>query len=183
MTKNILILSASARSKGNSSLLAQEFVRGAQEGKATCEIINLAKSNLACCLGCGACKSNAGTCIQNDDLESIRNKMTNADVIVLASPIYFYSMAGQMKTLLDRTYGFYPELAGKTFCFIISCGAPSADYAETMIASLRGYTRCVPDSSEGGIVLGMGAMGIGEVTGTAATLEAFALGERMAQNN
>lgn len=70
--------------------------------------------------------------------------MLAADVIVLSSPIYFYSLTAQMKTVVDRTYAFYQGLAGKTFYYIITCAATDESYTETMKASLQGFTCCVP---------------------------------------
>ena len=97
-------------------------------------------------------------------------------MIVLASSIYFYSMTAQMKAVIDRTYAFYQQLSGKTFYFIITCGAPDTAFTETMLAALRGFTCCIPNAKEGGYVLGTGAMEAGEIRGTAAMTEAYQLG-------
>ena len=174
--KKIVILEGSPRRKGNSAILCQEFARGAEEAGCSVEQISLAGKKIAGCLGCNACYRNGGTCVQKDDMAEIREKLLGADEIVLASPIYFYSMTAQMKAAIDRTYAFYTQLAGKTFHFIITCGAPDASYTETMLAALRGFTCCVPESKEGGIVLGIGAMDAGEIRGTAAMQEAYELG-------
>ena len=107
---------------------------------------------------------------------SAREVAAAADVIVLASPIYFYSMTSQMKAVIDRTYAFYQQLEGKTFYFIISCGATDASYTETMLAALRGFTCCLPNAKEGGAVLGISAMEAGEIRGSKAMTEAYELG-------
>ena len=82
--------------------------------------------------------------------------MLAADVIVLASPIYFYSMTAQMKAVIDRSYAFFQQLEGKNFYFLITCGAPDEAFTETVLASLRGFTCCIPNAKEGGYVLGVG---------------------------
>ena len=177
--KKVLILEGSARANGNSCILSGEFARGAEEGGNHVEKIQISRKKLSGCLGCNACYRNGGTCVQKDDMEEIRAKMLEADVIVLASPIYFYSMTAQMKTLIDRTYAFFNQLAGKTFYFIVTCAATDASFTETMLASLRGFTCCVPEAKEGGVVLGIGAMEAGEVRTSAAMQQAYEMGKNV----
>lgn len=135
-----------------------------------------ASRKIAGCLGCNACYRNGGTCVQKDDMTEIREKMLAADIIVLASPIYFYSMTAQMKAVIDRTYAFYQQLEGKTFYFLITCGAPDAAFAETMLAAMRGFTCCIPNATEGGAVIGVGAMDAGDIRRSAAMTEAYEMG-------
>ena len=174
--KRILILEGSPRPNGNSCILSREFARGAEEAGHQVEEIFLGRKKLAGCLGCNACYRNGGTCVQKDDIQEIREKMLAADVIVLASPIYFYTMTAQMKTLIDRTYAFFSQLQGKTFCFLVSCAATDASFAETMLAALRGFTCCVPDAVEGGFVIGTGTNDPGDVRTSPAMTEAYQLG-------
>ncbi len=174
--KKVLILEGSPRRNGNSAILSEEFTRGAEEAGCSVEKVQIAHKKIAGCLGCNGCYRNGGSCVQKDDMAEVREKMLAADVIVLASPIYFYSMTAQMKAVIDRSYAFYQQLAGKTFYFIITCGATDEAYTETMLAALRGFTCCVPDAKEGGIVLGIGAMEAGEVRSSAAMAEAYRLG-------
>lgn len=173
----VLILEGSARIKGNSALLCDEFEKGAKEAGCEVEKIHITKCKIAGCLGCDACQRNGETCIQKDDMAEIKEKMIDADIIVLASPIYFYSMTSQMKALIDRTYSFYTELEGKTFYFIITCAAPNESFTDTMVASLRGFTCCVPNSIEGGIILGTNASAIGDIKNSSAMEQAYNLGK------
>ncbi len=175
--KKVLILEGSPRPNGNSCILSNEFARGADEAGCSVEKIQLSRKKLSGCLGCNACYRSGGACVQKDDMEEIRAKMLEADVIVLASPVYFYSMTAQMKTLIDRTYAFFNQLAGKTFYFIVTCGAPDAAFTETMLASLRGFTCCVPEAKEGGVVLGIGAMEAGEIRTSDAMIQAYQMGK------
>lgn len=174
--KNVLILEGSPRRNGNSAILSEEFARGAEEAGCSVEIVRVCSKKIAGCLGCNACYRNGGVCIQKDDMTEIREKMLAADVIVLASPIYFYSMTAQMKVVIDRTYAFYQKLEDKTFYFLITCGAPDVAFTKTMLAALRGFTCCVPNAKEGGIVLGVGAMEAGDIRNSATVVEAYQLG-------
>lgn len=175
--KSVLILEGSSRLKGNSAILSDEFARGAQEAGCQVEKIQIQRKHVAGCLGCNACYRNNGECVQKDDMQEIREKMIAADVIVLASPIYFYSMTAQMKAVIDRTYAFYQQLGGKTFYFIITCAANDESFAETMKAALRGFTSCVPESVEGGIVLGIDTSEPGDVKKKDAFVKAYEMGK------
>ena len=174
--KNVLILEGSPRPKGNSHLLSDAFARGAEEAGCTVTRIAAARKRVSGCLGCNACYRNGGQCVQKDDMAEIRDAMLAADVIVLASPIYFYSMTAQLKAVIDRTYAFFSQLAGKRFYFILSCAAPDASFTETMLASLRGFTCCVPESVEGGVVLGTNASEPGDIQSSPAMEQAYRLG-------
>ena len=178
--KKVLILEGSPRLKGNSCILSDEFARGAEEAGCTVEKISAARKRVTGCFGCNACYRNGGTCVQKDDMAEIREKLLDADVIVLASPIYFYSMTSQLKAVIDRSYAFFSQLAGKTFYFIISCAATDAAYTETMLAALRGFTCCVPDAVEGGVILGIGANDPGDIRNSPAMAQAYEMGRSLA---
>lgn len=178
--KQVLILSGSPRLHGNSNLLCDAFTRGAQEAGHHVERVLVARKKVGGCLGCNACMRNGGHCVQNDDMEKIREKMIAADCIVLASPIYYYSICAQLKAVLDRCYAFgHSLLKGKTFYYLISCAAPTEDYADTMVAALRGFVCCAPDSKEGGMVIGVGAGDPGTIQGTEAMQKAYDLGRAL----
>lgn len=178
--KKVLILSGSPRLRGNSSILCDEFAKGAAEAGHTVEKINVVQKKVNGCLGCNACIRNGGSCVQKDDMEEIREKMLAADVIVLASPIYYYSICSQLKAVLDRCYAFgHDLLKGKTFYYMITCAAPTENYAETMIAALRGFVCCAPESVEGGMVIGYNTSDPGSVRNTPAMRQAFELGKNI----
>ena len=84
-----------------------------------------------------------------------------------------------MKAVIDRTYAFFQQLSGKTFYFIITCEAPEAAFADTMLVALRGFTSCVENSVEGGYVLEIGTNDPGDVKATPAMTEAYELGKRI----
>lgn len=105
--KKVLILEGSPRRNGNSAILSDESARGAEEAGCSVEKVKIAGKKIARCLGCNGRFRNGGICVQKDDMAEIREKMLAADVIVLASPIYFYSMTAQMKAVIDRSYAFF----------------------------------------------------------------------------
>ena len=89
MGKNILILSGSPRKGGNSDLLCDEFLRGAQEAGHDVEKVRVAEKKIAPCSGCCYCQDHDGACAHRDDMADLLQKMIDADVLVLASPVYF----------------------------------------------------------------------------------------------
>lgn len=118
MGKNVLILSASPRKNGNSETLADAFIRGAEEAGNTAEKICLYDKNIGFCKGCLSCQKTRRCTIQ-DDADTIIGKMKQADVLVFATPIYYYEMCGQMKTMLDRTNPLYgTDYLFGTFIFL-----------------------------------------------------------------
>lgn len=175
----VLILEGSPRIKGNSAILCDEFERGAIEAGCEVEKIHITRKKIGGCLGCDACQRNGGICVQKDDMAEIRGKMIDSDIIVLASPIYFYSMSSQLKALIDRTYAFYTKLESKTFYFIVTCAAPDESFTKTMVDALHGFTCCVPNSTEGGIVIGTNSSSAGDVRQSKAMLEAYNMGKNI----
>ena len=118
MTKKVLILSSSPRRNGNSDTLCNEFMRGAVESGHTVEKIFLRDKTIHYCTGCSTCSFLQKPCPQKDDAAEVIEKMVAADVIVLGTPVYFYAISAQMKTLIDRCCGRYTEMTGKEFYFI-----------------------------------------------------------------
>ena len=97
----IVVLEGSPNKHGSSNLLADEFIRGAQEAGHTVEIIDAAHANLHPCTGCVHC-GYEGPCVQKDDMEQFRKQILNADMIVFVTPLYYYGMSAQLKMLVDR---------------------------------------------------------------------------------
>ena len=118
MSKKVLILSGSPRKGGNSDILCDEFLRGAQDAGHKAEKIRIAEKKAAPCSGCYYCSTHGGACVHKDDMADILQKMIDADVIVLASPVYFYSISAQLKTVIDRTVARWLEVKDKEFYYI-----------------------------------------------------------------
>ena len=105
MAKNILILNGSPRKNGNTSALTAAFAKGAQEAGHTVTEFHLAQMHIRGCLGCwGGGKDEAHPCVQRDDMEQIYPVYRAADVVVLASPLYYWFISGFLKTAFDRLF-------------------------------------------------------------------------------
>lgn len=174
--KKVLILSASPRQGGNSDTLCDQFLKGAADAGHAAEKIFLRDSRINYCVGCGLCFSRKGACSQKDDMEAIAQKMIAADVIVMATPVYFYTMDAQLKTLIDRCCPYYTGMRNKEFYFILSAADQEVSAMERTIEGLRGFTLCLDGAVEKGIVYGVGAWEKGEILHTPAMQQAYEMG-------
>jgi len=177
MSKKILVLSASPRKGGNSDLLCDQFMSGANETGNQAEKIFLRDKKINYCLACDNCKENDGNCAQKDDMTEVLNKMIAADVIVMATPVYFYTMNAQMKTLIDRTYSRYTELTNKEIYFIMTAAVPRKEALERTIEGFRGFTSVLNGVKEMGIIYGTGAWNIGDIKGSKSMDQAYEMGK------
>lgn len=179
MSKNVLIISASPRKGGNSDTLCDEFMKGAIETGNQVDKIRLAELDIAYCSACYACKTK-GHCVKQDDMEQVIAKMRNADVIVLATPVYFYTMCAQMKTMIDRTLGGAQQtgLESKEF-YLIATAADGKAAMERTVDGLRGYLECLPGAKEMGVIYGAGAWQLGDILKNPAMQEAYQMGKNI----
>lgn len=174
MNKKVLVISGSPREGGNSDLLCDEFLRGALECGNSGEKVRLQELKIGSCNACYGCRK-TGKCVQKDDMAVLLDKMVRADVIVLATPVYFYSMDGQMKTMIDRTLPRYLEIVDKDFYFIATAAASKASMVRTMDA-LRGFTDCLPGAEVKEMLYGEGVYQKGEVKETKCFRDAYEVG-------
>ncbi len=177
MSKKVLILSGSPRKGGNSDILCDEFARGAREVGHEVEKICVAEKDIRYCRACYACRD-TGKCIIEDDMAEVLQKMIDADVLVLASPVYFYSIDAQLKALIDRTVARWLEVRDKEFYYIVTAADSEHESAETTLACFRGYADCVEGAKEMGVIYGMGAYEKGEIITHNAMKEAYEAGKR-----
>ena len=177
MSKKVLILSASPRQGGNSDTLCDEFKRGAEEAGHQVEKFFVSRKNINYCRGCGI-RNTTHRCVQKDDMAEILDKMVTADVIVMATPVYFYTMNAQMKTLIDRTVPRYQEISGKDFYFIVTAADDNKANMQKTIEGFRGFTAdCLDDAREKGIIYGTGAWNVGDIKPLPAMREAYQMGK------
>lgn len=177
MQKNVLIISASPRKGGNSDLLCDQFLLGATQAGHRVEKIFLKDKTIQYCQGCGACSERGLPCPQKDDMPAVLDKMCRADVIVMATPVYFYTMDAQMKTLIDRTCSRYTEIRDKAFYFIVTAADNSHAAMERTLEGFRGFTDCLDGAKEQGILYGTGAWRVGEIKSTPAMQQAYEMGK------
>lgn len=177
MSKTVLILSSSPRRGGNSDLLCDQFMLGAKEAGNQAEKIFLRDKEINYCVACDVCKRNGGNCVQKDDMPQVLEKIITADVIVMATPVYFYTMAAQMKTLIDRIYSKYTEVRNKEMYFIITAADGSKSAMERTIEGFRGFTSCLSGAKEKGIIYGTGAWNVGDIKRHPAMKQAYEMGK------
>ena len=156
MTKKVLILSSSPRRGGNSDTLCDEFMRGAIESGNEAEKVFLRNKTIHYCTGCSTCSLHRKPCPQKDDAAEIIEKMVAADVIVMATPVYFYTMSAQMKTLIDRCCGLYTEMKNKEFYFIVTAAEDDRKLMERTVDTFQGFLDCLENPTIKGVVYGTG---------------------------
>lgn len=179
MSKKILIISSTPRKGGNSEILSKQFSKGAEENGNIVKIIFLREKKINYCTGCGTCFDGKKSCPQKDEMAEVLEEIVNSDVIVLATPVYFYAMAGQMKTLIDRTCSRYTEINRKEFYFILSAATENQKMLERTVEEFRGFLDCLEEPVEKGTVYGINAWKIGEIKNTEAMHQAYEMGKNV----
>lgn len=177
MSKKVLLISSSPRIGGNSDILCDQFAKGAAEAGAEVEKIVLKEKEIHYCTGCGLCVQRKGSCSQKDDMSQIAQKMLEADVWVLATPVYFYTMSAQMKTLIDRCCAFYTEMQNKEIYFIVTAADDGIADMQRTIEGFRGFTVCLNNPIERGIIYGVGAWEKGTIKTKKSMQEAYEAGK------
>lgn len=176
MSKKTIVISTSLRPHSNSDALAQAFGKGAREAGNDVEIISLRGKKLAFCMGCLTCQK-MGSCVIKDDAIAITEKVLDADVVAFATPIYYYEMSGQMKTLLDRMNSLYPKDYRFRDVFFLSTAAEDDEAVpERALAGLTGWIDCYEKAALAGTVFCGGVNDADEIQGNRKLTEAYHLG-------
>lgn len=177
MAKKVLVISTSLRKGGNSETLADSFLQGAQSAGNIAEKVSLCGKTINFCKGCLACQK-IKKCVIADDVKDIIEKMKTADVIVFATPIYYYEMAGQMKTLLDRTNPLYGTEYSFRNIYLLSTAADDAEGTDARaITGLEGWIKCFPQARLAGTVFAGGVTAVGEIKDHEALNKAYEMGK------
>ena len=177
--KNVLVISTSLRRNSNSEALADEFLRGAAEAGHHAEKVTLRGKALQFCRGCMACQK-LGHCVIQDDAGDISQMLHDADVIAFATPIYYYEMSGQMKTLLDRANWLYSSDYRFTDIYLLTAAAEDETYVpERAESGLTGWIDCFEQARLAGSVFAGGVNGPGEVSGHRALAQAYEMGKHV----
>lgn len=179
MGKNVLAISSSLRAHSNSDTLLDAFIDGAASASNHVEKISLKGKSIAFCRGCNACQT-LGKCVINDDAIEIARKMEQADVIVFATPIYYYEMCGQLKTLIDRVNSLYSSNYKFRDIYVVSTAAEDEDYVdERAVSGICGWIDCFERARLAGKVFAGGVTDAGEIAGHPALKEAFDMGAKV----
>ena len=161
--KKVLILSGSPRKGGNSDILCDEFAKGAKKAGHQVEKIQVAEKKIAPCTGCYFCRNNGGRCALNDDMAEILQKIIDCDVLVLSSPVYFYSICAQLKAVIDRTVARWTEIANKELYYIATAAEADDDTLDITLSCFHGFAMCIDGYEEKGTLYGRGVHEKGEV--------------------
>ena len=172
----ITILIGSPNRNGSTSLLVNEFVRGAEESGHTCDVINVCHADIHPCMGCVAC-GYEGPCVQKDDVEMIRAKLLSSDMVVFATPLYYYGMSAQLKTVVDRFCAYNSSLNSRHLKSALLTVAWNADdwTFEALVSHYKTLVRYI-NFDDKGMVLGYGCGSPGMTKRSRYPEEAYRLG-------
>ncbi|MBQ3664391.1 MAG: flavodoxin family protein [Clostridia bacterium] len=177
MSKKAVIISTSPRHDSNSHALAEAFARGAQEAGNEVELISLRGKKIAFCLGCFACQEK-GSCVIRDDAVGIEEKVLEADVVVWATPIYYYEMSGQMKTLIDRLNPLFPKDYRFRDVYLLATAADDSESTpDRAVEGVKGWVECFEKAAFKGSVFCGGVNDPGDIRKNEKLDEAYRLGQ------
>ena len=177
--KKVVVISTSMRAGSNSQVLAEKFAEGAKNEGNEVEFISLRGKDIKFCVGCLACQK-TGACVFKDDVPAIMESVLNADVVCWATPIYYYEMSGQMKTLIDRMNAMYPKDYKFRDIYLLTTAAE--DEAETpkhAEAGLTGWIDCYPKSRLAGTLFCGGVTMPRDIEDNGKLQEAYELGKNV----
>ena len=177
--KRVIVISTSLRHGSNSDMLADSFVEGALAAGTEVEKISLTGKDIQFCRGCFACQQ-LGRCVIDDDVNDMMAKVLEADIIAWATPIYYYEMSGQMKTLIDRMNAMYPlDYKFRDVYLLTTAAEDEEDTPKRAEAGLKGWIECYPKSRLAGTLFCGGVNAPNEIKGNNKLQEAFELGKKV----
>ncbi|MBO4934981.1 MAG: flavodoxin family protein [Clostridia bacterium] len=173
----VLVIKTSLRAKSNSDILADRLIAGAKDAGHEVGQISLKGREIKFCIGCLACQKTQ-KCVQKDDAVEIAETVKNADTLVFVTPIYYYEMCGQMKTLLDRMNPLYSSDYRFRRVYMLSVAAEDEAYTpEKAVSGLQGWVDCFEKAELAGTLFCGGINDPGEANARAEELdEAYAFG-------
>ena len=177
--KNVLIISTSLRAHSNSEALAAAFAEGAQSAGHHVETVTLRGKDLRFCKGCLACQK-LGHCVIRDDAVEVTAKMHDADVLVFATPVYYYSVSGQLKTVLDRANPLFGTDYAFTKAYLLATAAEDEpETVEGTVKAVQGWVDCFGRCELAATVFAGGVNGIGDIAGHPALDTAYQTGREV----
>ena len=178
----ILVLESSGNRKGSSNLLAEEFIKGAEENGHSVTVFDVIRADIRPCLGCNHCGMN-GPCVQKDDYENkLKGMIKEADMLVFVMPVYYYNWPAQLKAVIDRFYSFTTELTymhKKTALLTVAW-----DDTDTVFSVVEAYYHRICEYmqfEDMGMVLGGGCGTPAMTKRNKAINEAYELGKRLVE--
>ena len=179
MSKHVLIINSSPRKGGNSETLAASFAKGAEEAGHKVETVYLWEKNYSFCKGCLACLK-VGHCVIGDDAVEIAARMHDADVLVFATPVYYYSVSGQLKTMLDRANPLFDSDYAFTKAYLLATAAEDGEETvEGTVKAVQGWVDCFERCELAGTVFAGGVNDVGDIAGHPALEKAHQMGKEI----
>ena len=175
--KKVVVISTSLRPGSNSNALAERFAEGAKAAGHEVEFISLRGKEIKFCIGCLSCQK-TGECVFKDDVPAIMDKVLNANVICWTTPIYYYEMSGQMKTLIDRMNAMYPKDYKFRDIYLLTTAAEDEEHTSKRAESgLQGWIDCYEKATLKSHLFCGGVNDPREISGNTKLEEAYELGK------
>lgn len=173
----IVVLEGSPHKNGSSNMLAQQFIKGAQESGHTVTVLDTAHMDMHPCLGCGHCGMN-GECVHKDDNTTVRDELLSADMAVFVTPIYYFGMSAQLKIVIDRFYSYTMKLTDRHLKTAFISAAWNSD-EETSSYTKAHYQKICSymNFKDQGMVIGTGCGSVSMTKGTSFMDKAYQLGK------
>ncbi|MFX0102389.1 MAG: flavodoxin family protein [Candidatus Hodarchaeota archaeon] len=174
----IFILTGSPHKNGTSNTLVKEFIKGAKESGHEIDLYDVAKGNIHPCLGCDSCGM-AGDCVQDDDGNMVLQKILKSDCLVFATPVYYFGMSAQLKTMIDRFYARTTEITRKRLKAVLITTAWNND--KVVMKAIEHHFRTIfdyMDFENKGMLLAKGS-GTVSIMPSRYYVEAFNLGKSL----
>ena len=177
--KRVTVISTSLRAGSNSDMLAEKFAEGAKASGHAVEKISLRGKEIKFCIGCLSCQK-TGACVFRDDVPAIMEKVLNADVVCWATPIYYYEMSGQMKTLIDRMNAMYRmDYQFRDVYLLTTAAEDEPETPQRAEMGLTGWIDCYPKSRLAATLFCGGVDEARAIASNAKLQEAYKLGEQV----
>ncbi|MCQ2208016.1 MAG: flavodoxin family protein [Paludibacteraceae bacterium] len=177
--KHVLVISTSLRPGSNSDMLANQFIEGAKAAGHSVEKISLVGKNIQFCKGCLACQK-LGKCVIDDDANKITEKVLDAEVVVWATPIYYYEMSGQMKTLIDRMNALYSlDYKFKEVYMLTTAAEDAPETPKRAETGLTGWIDCFENVRLAGTLFCGGVNDAKDIEGIEKLKMAYAMGKNV----
>lgn len=179
MSKKVVVISTSLRANSNSEVLAKSFVDGASYAGNEVELITLKEKEIGFCKGCLVCQQ-TGNCVIKDDVIKIMDKVIDSDIVVWATPIYYYEMSGQMKVLIDRLNPMFSKDYKFRDVYFLATAAEDGEYVyEKALSGLNGWIDCFDKAELKGYIFCGGVTMGSEISENAKLKEVYDMGVRV----
>ncbi|MDE7216377.1 MAG: flavodoxin family protein [Clostridia bacterium] len=177
--KKVVVVTSSPRKDGNSEILAKNFAQGARDVGHEVKFVAVRDVDLKFCTGCMYCQSH-GKCVLKDGMNSLYDDFQNADALVFATPVYYYSVSGQLKTFLDRLNPLYSRENKFKEVYLLATAAENEESAmDGSVIAIQGWIDCFDGVTLKGVLRGIGVDAKGEILNTDFPQTAYEMGSKV----